>query len=212
MYTGLGVAWFLGRVRRGSRTKCDTNAAAGTIGYGTLADWFPDWAGDPTLSRRRGFAAHWAAVRELLLRGALDEGIDDRAPVPAPAAALLDSGAVHRLVAAADGGATWREVRERAALGSRTPLVDLAARLHREGVVWSAPPLTISEPDALRAASALPPGAVPQSTARTLDRLSRLAAGYADTDAAGKQQALTNAEKVLRSAGFDAVRRGAGAV
>ncbi|WP_171166068.1 hypothetical protein [Streptomyces sp. I05A-00742] len=196
------LALFLQRLT----AKCDTNAIAGTVGYVPLA---PETAGlVPREPLRRGFVAHWV-LSELALLDALgpegpggDRHLTAR-PRPGPAAALLPPRArraVHELV---DGAGTWARAAERRP-ARRTDRETVAA-LHRRAVVWSAPVLPVSEPDALRAARAVAPGL-------DVGVLAEAAEGYAHGDADRKRAELERAERWAAARGLTEVRRGAGRV
>lgn len=183
--------------------KAETNAFAGPIAYAWIGPEPPGYLASLPEHERRGFAAFWA-VRALV--GGLHEGWPSASPRRGPAADLVDlPPGLRRLVDAMDGRTTWRELA--ASMEGRLPPRAVVEWLDRRGVAWTTPQLVASEPDALAVARAMD---LPEEQAERVTRLQRLADHFALADLTGKAQALRDAEQLVREAGIEEVRRGAG--
>lgn len=176
--------------------KCDTNAIAGTIGYVALdAELEPLLPAGP---QRRGFVAHWVLSEFLLVRVA--EQFGEQKPELGPAVALLEPAAASKIAELVNGADRWADVRR----GGRPIDQRTVLRLHRRGLVLSAPVLPVAEPDALRAARA--------AGAQDLTELAAAADEYATSGADDKLAVLERIEHWLTTQGMPEVRRGAGEI
>jgi hypothetical protein len=189
-------------------SKCDTNAFAGPIGYGSLDGLLEHLLPGPEQHERRGFVAHWALRDAVLAVTGGSNGWQSRRPKRGPAAALVDlSPTLSRAVEAADGTRSWRDIF--AAIGAKLP-AEALARLERSGIVWSGPALPTSEPDALAALERSVDRGLNPELATLTETLRSAATRYASGSIEQKAAALADAEKALRRAGVEHVRRGAG--
>lgn len=192
-------------------SKCETNAFAGPIAYGTLDPAYPEFVDNPQRNERRGFVAHWA-IRELAWKVLMRDGhVAARSPRRGPAADLAElPAAARRLLDAIDGVSTWEEVARLAAMP--VPGLNVIERFERAGLAWTAVPVPASEPDALFSLERGLDEDRDRQSAQLVRQLRALTQEFAGGGIEEKSSALRKAEQLLSEAGVTELRRGAGEV
>jgi len=199
------IATFLQRLC----AKCETNAFAGPIAYGAVGLEYPSFVHSPIRQERKGFVAYWAARALAVAALSRSNNLAERRPQRGPRADLIElPNQIKQLVDAVDGVRTWAEVARFA--GITPPSTAMAIRLDEAGIVLTAAPLPASEPDALATLEqTLQP--YDQSFLKPyVQQLHALTTQFAYGGVSEKQVAITRAETLLRQAGIQDVRRGAG--
>lgn len=189
--------------------KCETNAFAGPIAYGGIGASYPEWLGEPTRQERRGFVAFWALRALVSAQMAAVEDFAEWQPRRGIGASLVDeTSALTPVLRAVDGRCTWAEVARQA--GVALPGPGAILRLDKAGVIWTAPLLPTSQPDALESLDdALVEVVLPQLP-EVVQTLRALCRQFATGDVPEKTAASAAAEQVLQQHGVAEVRRGAG--
>ncbi|HZM76527.1 MAG TPA: hypothetical protein VFC19_12415 [Candidatus Limnocylindrales bacterium] len=171
--------------------KCETNGTAGPIGYALLGD---STISVPEKPHHQGFLAFWA-VRELTRAWIAQADLTGRPRRLGARAAMLrrDSPAARYARAVATG--------------RLNPDRDRLHELHRQDLVWAGDlTLPAAEPDTLASLETVA-GRLGPSTQALRDAAGRFAHA---PDARSKLAASAEAEQLLREAGVDPARRGAG--